>query len=386
MADAATEPTQFARPYELALLRAALLEGSEAEDAARTWLAYHRDASGFDRLESGSRRLLPLAYRNAKALIPAGLRVELRRIQLEYWAANQKLFRDLENLLAWFHSNGIPTLVLKGMALSILHYRDMAVRPASDLDILVPEKHARDAINRLRRGGWANDYFFADASKNDYFLHHVHGISFKHSGYSDLDLHWHVLYDATSADVDRPFWKDSVPLKVNSITSRALNPTDQLLHACMHGYAANVDVAPIRWIADSVTILRTGPVDWARLLTLSRELHATVPMHATLAFLRASFSAPIPEEVTDKLASVRVGAAERLYFHRLARAEIDWRGITADNLERHRRANRNRNLILRVASLPRQFQLHYNLPRLRDLGPFLLSQLGKRVGKRLGQL
>jgi hypothetical protein len=385
MAESRTEPPQFARPYELALLRAALAEGAGIEDAARLWLAYHPDGNGFDRLEPGSRRLLPLAYRNAKAFIAAELRVELRRIQLEYWAANQKLLHDLEERLAWFHSHGIPTLVLKGMALSILHYRDMAVRPASDLDILVPEAQARDAIDRLQRGGWVNDYFFADAPKNVYFLHHVHGISFKHAGYSDLDLHWHVLYDATLAGVDGPFWTDSVPLQVNSLVSRTLNPTDQLLHACMHGYAANIDVAPIRWIADSVTVLRTGSVDWARLLRLSRELRVTVPMHATLSFLRAAFSADIPAVLIDRLASVPVKTTERRYFDRLARAEIDWRSITADNLERHRRANRNRNAILRLASLPRQFQLHYNLPRLADLGAFLLSRVGKRIGKRLGQ-
>lgn len=60
----------FARPYELALLRAALAEGPDAAEAAQGWLAYHRDGSGFGGLESGSRRLLPLVYKNVKAFIP----------------------------------------------------------------------------------------------------------------------------------------------------------------------------------------------------------------------------------------------------------------------------------------------------------------------------
>jgi hypothetical protein len=41
--------------------------------------------------------------------------------------------------------------VLKGMALSVLYYRDMSVRPTSDFDILVPEEQARDVIDRLER-------------------------------------------------------------------------------------------------------------------------------------------------------------------------------------------------------------------------------------------
>ena len=141
----------FARTYELALLRAALAESPDAAEAVQSWLAFHRDGSGFQGLESGSRKLLPLAYRNAKASIPSELRVELRQIQLESWANNQKRFHLLEKLLAWFHSNGIPTLVLKGMALSVLYYRDMSVRPTSDFDILVPEEQASDVIDRLER-------------------------------------------------------------------------------------------------------------------------------------------------------------------------------------------------------------------------------------------
>jgi hypothetical protein len=275
--------------------------------------------------------------------------------------------------------------VLKGMALSVLYYRDMSVRPTSDFDILVPEEQARDVIDRLERDGWTTAVYFPSAPKIDYFYRHIHGVAFKHPDYGDLDLHWHVLSHATFRGVDRPFWSDSVPLRVNAVTTRALNPTDQLLHACVHGFAAN-HVSPIRWIADAVTILRTSQINWARLVKLSRELRVTVPMHATLGFLRATFPTPIPAEVIGELASVRVDAAERDYFDRLAQLEIDWRGILADNIERHRRANLDRLPILRLASLPRRFQLHYNLPHLKDIGAFAFSRFGRRISKRLGLL
>jgi hypothetical protein len=385
MADPRSGPLQFARPYELALLRAALAEGPGAAEAVQYWLTFHRDGTGFQGLESGSRRLLPLAYRNAKAFIPSALRGQLRQIQLECWANNQKRFQLLERLLAWFHKNGIPTLVLKGMALSVLHYRDLSVRPTSDFDILVPEEQAPEVIERLQRDGWTTGVYFPSAPKIDYFYRHIHGVAFNHPDYGDLDLHWHVLSHATFPGVDRPFWSDSVPLQVNALTTRALNPTDQLLHACVHGYAAN-RVSPIRWIADAVTILRTSQINWDRLVKLSRELRVTVPLHATLGFLRASFPTPIPAQAIGELASVRVDAAERDYFDRLARLEIDWREILADNMERHRRANLDRLPILRLASLPRRFQLHYNLPHLKNFGAFAFSRLGRRISKRLGLL
>lgn len=375
----------FVRPYELALLEAALAEGPGVAEAAQRWLTFHRNGCRFRELESGVRRLLPLAYRNVKAFVPSELQGELRKIQLEAWADNQKRFHQLETLLAWFHSNGFPTLVLKGIALSVLHYRDMAVRPTSDFDILVPDNQAPEVIAKLASDGWSTCVYFSDAPKIDYFYRHIHGISFKRADYGDLDLHWHVLNHATVPGVDRPFWNDSVPLKVNGVTTRALNPTDQLLHACVHGFAAN-GISPIRWIADSVTVLRSSEIIWDRLIKLSRELRVSVPVYATLSYLRATFRAPIPSEALAELAAIRVDASERCYFERLAQPKINWRGILADNIERHRRANFDRHPIARLASLPRRFQLHYNLADLKDVGAFAFSLLGKRISKGRGLL
>jgi hypothetical protein len=125
---------QFATPSQLSLLRAALLDEPAATEAAKSWFALRRVEEtrfGFEALDLASRRLLPLVYRNLKTSIPAPLRNDLRLVYNEYWADNQKRLQHLENFLSWFQANEIPTLVLKGMALSLLHYRDMAARPTS---------------------------------------------------------------------------------------------------------------------------------------------------------------------------------------------------------------------------------------------------------------
>ena len=380
-------PIQFTTPSELALLRAALLEGPAAAEAARGWLARQRNGEvgpGFHRLESGSRRLLPLLYRNVKASIPAEPRGELRKVHHDYWADNQKRFRRLQELLAWFEANGIPTLVLKGMALSVLHYRDMALRPTSDLDILVPEDRAPEVVGLLQRDGWTTEDYLPSAPKKRYFYRHIHAIPLARPDYGSLDLHWHVLTEATFRGADRPFWSDSVPLAVNNIKTRALNPTDQLLHACVHGFAV-CDIAPIRWIADAVTVLRTSQVDWTRLVNLSKQLHVTISLGASLSFLRATFPTPIPAEAVEEIQAVRVDHAERRYFETLVHRNSGWREVLAYNFERHRRANRDRNCILGIPSLLRQLQLHYNLPHIKDLGTLAFSRLGKRLRRENGQ-
>jgi len=379
-------PIQFATPSELLLLQAALLDGPPATEAAKTWLASLRNGEtepGFHGLGLASRRLLPMIYRNVKTSIPAHLRDELRLVHHEYWADNQKRFHRLQQLLSWFEAQGIPTLVLKGMALSILHYCDMALRPMSDLDILVPEDRAREVVGRLLHDGWTPDLYLPSAPKNRYFYRHIHAMPLAHPDYGVLDLHWHVLTEATFRGADWIFWRDSVPLAVNTIKTRALNPTDQLMHTCVHGFKAN-DVAPIRWIADAVTILRTSQMDWTRLVNLARNLHVTIPLAASLSFLRATFPTPIPEDVIGELGKVEVDHKERRYFETLIHRNVGWRDVLDYNLERHRRANRDRNPILGIPSLPRQLQLHYNLHHLKDLGAFAFSRLGKRIRERIG--
>jgi hypothetical protein len=379
-------PLQFATPSQLLLLRAALLEGAPAVEAAQEWFASSRDAAGpgFLHLEQGSRRLLPLLYRNVKEALPAELRDTLRRVCLQYWAENQKLFRRLGERLTWFQANGIPTLVLKGAALSVLHYRDKGIRPMADFDILVPEDLARDVIGKLQRGGWSAFAYFSQAPENTYFYRHVHGTLLTHPEHGDFDLHWHVLHAATFRGADSAFWDGSVPLSLSTMATRALNPTDQLLHVCVHGFTLT-EVVPIRWIADALTILRTSPVDWSRLIELAQHLSVSIPLAATLSFLRDTFPTPIPGDVLPQMASIRVDASEQRYFSRLSKLGRSASEIFADNWERHRRASRDMPPILRLASLPQQFQLHYNLPRLTDLGPFAFSLLGKRIARMVGR-
>jgi hypothetical protein len=380
-------PLQFATPAQLLLLRAALLEGREAVEAAEEWFASRREAAGpgFLNLERGSRRLLPLVYRNVKEALPSELRNSLREVSVQYWAENQKVFRRLEERLPWFKANGIPTLILKGAALSVLHYRDKGVRPMSDFDILVPEDLAPDAIRRMQRDGWSIVGLFSDAPQNAYFYRHIHAIPFAHPDHGEFDLHWHVSNEATFRGADRAFWEDSVPLSLNTIETRALNPTDQLLHVCVHGFVSDV-VAPIRWIADAITILRTSQVDWGRLVKLSQHLRVHLCLAATLSFLRDTFSAPIPSHVIGQITSIRTGISERRYLARLPKLDRTWPEVFADRWVRHRRADPDVPALLRLGSLPHHLQLFFNLPRLTDLGPYAFSLLCRRITRVAGRV
>jgi len=359
----------FADQIQKDVLRAILLDRPSAREAARDWVMQQFTAHGnLDTIESGLHRLLPLLHRQLKGTLDVALERELKEIRHYYWMNNLKLFLQLKRLLNWFAANQIPTLVLKGAALSLLHYNDMSIRPLGDIDVMVPEERVRTAIHRLVAEGWLVEWDPPDVLPFDYFYRFRHAVPLSRRGEGELDLHWQVVFSPTSEDASRVFWDGAVPLVIQGAPTRALNPTDQLFQACVHGYDGNT-VTPIRWIADATTIMDTGRIDWDRLVRLSRELHLTIPMSETLSFLANVFDMNIPDEVLTILSSEPISASERRYFqHRRYPGDYSPLEILADLLERHRHCTRDLGLIRRWALLPYALQMHWRLPRLRALG------------------
>jgi hypothetical protein len=246
-------------------LRAALLPGEAGMDAAREWLAQ----GDIGRVNEGSRRLLPLLYHNLKASqavdpLLASKLPQLRRIHLEYWSENQKLFHRTARILRWIEEQGVPAIVLKGVAVAALHYQDIALRPMADFDVLVPSEMAPQLVRRLRDSGWEPCWNPVESIETAYFFRYRNALNMIHPELGEVDLHWHVLSDMAGPDADAVFWQRAVPLRIKDVETKALCATHNLLHACVHGAKANV-VTPLRWVADAMTILRSAAIDWAHL-------------------------------------------------------------------------------------------------------------------------
>jgi hypothetical protein len=206
----------------------------------------------------------------------------------------------METALAQLSDAGIDTMVLKGAPLIELYYRDRGMRPMSDVDIMVPTDRARAAATLFRDRGWLPDRNIGPLFDKQTFIHKA--ITFRHARRKqELDLHWHLLNESCEWDSDRDFWDGSRPLSVGNQRTRTLNAADMLLHVCRHGAAWN-EVAPIRWVADGVLIIRSGEVDWPRLVTQARKHHITLALHDTLTYLRDRFGSPIPDDAIRELA------------------------------------------------------------------------------------
>jgi hypothetical protein len=306
-------------PEQEWMLRAAILSGQAASDAWNKWIA----AADIDHLDRGSFRLIPLLYQNLKRIgVEHELLGRFKGIHRRAWYENQMALHRLSGLLQFIHEAKIPTLILKGAALALLYYKDIGLRPMSDLDVLVPVHKAADAITLLRESGWKPLKALPRFITTDYMLAIRASNLVRDKSDPQLDLHWHVFQECLEPDADLDLWERSIPVACGDVSSHALSPADQLLHICEHATEWN-EVAPIRWVADAMAVLSATPdFDWERVLLQTRQRRLVLTMQNMLPYLRRLVEAPIPDHVIEQLQSLPVTQMERDWM------EIRTRGIS----------------------------------------------------------
>ncbi len=272
------------------LLGAATWEDERALEAWSRW----RACVTREEVTASDTRLLAAAFRPLRALGADDPMLTLAGgAYRRAWYLNQLALRRAASVIDTLQSAGIEVLVLKGAALSLLHYRDLGARPMDDVDLLV-HPHALDrAVDALRPIGWN---VLASQGARGPLRYGTHIVD---ADGNEIDLHAYALMQ--SAD-DSALWSSRVELELMGTVTSAPAPADQLVHVCAHGL--RWDVTPtVRWAADAMTILRSadGRFDWPRVVACSRAWRVTVAVSAALAWLRGCLQARVPEWVLADL-------------------------------------------------------------------------------------
>lgn len=304
-------------PQQELMLKAALWQGAPALAAWEEWQA----TTDFEQLDYGSFRLAPLLYHNLRAhQIEHPLLGRLKGIYRRAWYRNQLLFHHAGVLIERLHAAGVRTLVLKGAALSVLHYRDHGLRPMDDFDLLIDEAQADAAFAVLRELNWQPK--IQPELLTEAYRAFSHSAAFKLASGGELDLHWRVFVRPLwtrqpQAQTDATLWERARPLQLGSVATLTLDPADLLLHICAHGAAWN-PVPPLRWIADALYILRTTPdLDWERVLVQAEARRLGLALRETLRYLHQTLDAPLPPPLWPRLEQLSVGRLDRLAYQQL---------------------------------------------------------------------
>ncbi len=334
----------------LLALRAALLEGEEAQGAFAEW----RRSVDFDTTDAPSYRLLPLIYRNLGS--GPGDDPDLGRMAGIYrrtWVLNTIQLREGERAIAALSEMGIPTVLLKGAAMIARWTDDPGVRMMSDVDLLVPRDRALEAVERLVADGWrpaiARSGPLTEADLDD-----EHAILLRTKGNSELDLHWRALIYGGGQASDEALWDRVQEVRVGGVRSHVLAPEDHVHHACSHATTWTA-VGRVDWIADAALIMRAvgSEFEWSRVVELARLDRSELPVKTLAVVLGEVLDVPPPAELR-KLRVRRPAIAERIEISLRRRMphELGWAGEFFLALQDHRR--RTPGLLQRplIAAIP----------------------------------
>jgi hypothetical protein len=367
-------------PVQELLLKAALLPGDAAAEAFKKWLAL----ADRDRLDEGSYRLLPLLAHNLESQgISDPFLTLCRGVYRHTWVRNQIQLRQAGELLQALHGEGINAMMLKGGALALAYYANPGLRPFEDIDVLVPTGQAQPAFALLKRLGWS----YCRVPLGEITREHAavnHAVIMVNERGVLIDLHWHLLFGSLDPEADREFWLAAELWRGESALFRILGPTDQLFHACVHGFGHQVGwehTPPLRWVADAMQILAAqgDRIDYRRLGEQAGQHHLRLALQSTLGYLRDHFAATLPGSFIREMAAWPIPSWEKSEWRSqqkrlgiLGALPMTWRHYRR---LRHGAAN---------GRAPGNFAIYmrqrYNLRR-RDILPFILKKGIKNIAR-----
>jgi hypothetical protein len=280
---------------ECLLLHAALDEGDSALTAFARWSA------GIDwagDIEGGSFRLLPLVHANlSRQGAQHRMMGRLAGVHRYHWCAAQTHMRRGGALVQRLREAGIPVMLSKGLALATSVYDSPALRPMSDIDILVSPAQAVATLDLLLAAGWAEEPATARQwrhRRGDMLLLTI-GDNLHHPREGEVDLHWALMHEAGGTGLDEAVWASACQTVIAGVPVPCPAPAFMLLHVIAHGLRPNA-LSPLRWVADAAMLLRRQghAIDWPLFHHWAAVLAVRHRVAQGLAFLRDEMQLPVP--------------------------------------------------------------------------------------------
>ena len=225
-------------------------------------------------------------------LFPDAVLKKLRSTYLQNAAQNSALYSQLSIILAAFRKANIPVIVLKGAFLADAVYKNIAVRPMCDIDLLIKKEHLAAAAEELSVLGYkkqefpnvevvnSNDAIFVDFTKPNAF---------------SLDFHLVIEHKNISFDMTG-IWKRAVPVTIAGEEALGLSPHDLLCHLSFHAGFQHGFSAGILSLYDFYLAVQhyQNQIIWDEVWNLADRLKIGNCLYLTLFLLKDLFKLDIP--------------------------------------------------------------------------------------------
>jgi hypothetical protein len=230
----------------------------------------------------------------------------------------QTVFREVAGALT---AAGIPVMPLKGLALAQRYYGDLALRPMTDLDLLVSRQNIPLAASVLRRLGFRA----ADGmgSPSGFYALTSAVVVYARSHSLSIEVHWELF----GRQVYRPSlpasaaWSHALDMRVFDQRVRYLHPRDEIWYLCVHA-AIEHHLERLIWLVDIAELVDALPAswDWHRFARETSAAGVALPVVAALGYCCAHLGLAVPSDALEHLYAAAEAPQE---LARCVRAQAD---------------------------------------------------------------
>jgi hypothetical protein len=237
--------------------------------------------------------------------------------------------REIASVLDALASAGVRPILLKGAALAYTTYGSPGSRPHADTDLFI----RRDQIETVKRVMIALGYVepamsggelifcqFAMDKRDRFGVDHA------------FDFHWKISTQSVFAGVivHGELEAEAVPVPALGPHARTAGPVHALLLACVHPVMHHRGIERVIWIHDiHLLVSRMTASDLTRFAALAVDARMAAVCAHQLARSRARFHTRVPDEVMQRLSSVRSVEPSAVYLQPQRR----WHHELASNVQ-----------------------------------------------------
>ncbi len=236
---------------------------------------------------------------------------------------NLSIIGALRDVLAAFQQDGIPCIVLKGIALAERIYPNIAMRGMSDVDILIKKDDLFKVDDYLSSLGYASrDSTAAKAIHNP--AGYLASMEYRRNDPSPLNLHvhWHPVNTSVPAatfveriDINR-LWERAATTSVADSLAFTLCPEHLVIYLCEHALRIGHSFDRLILVCDIFYAIKAfeSVIDWDFLIEESRRFNLSRFVYHGLSIVRHHTSSGIPDACIAKLKPPDISRGEKYYL------------------------------------------------------------------------
>ena len=266
-------------------------------------------------------RLLPVVYRVLGQTHLEGSYRGSAASSLLYEYEIRKIFNRFDVL-------GIKAILLRGLYLGFQIYKDPALRPFTDIDLLIEKRSMERAKRALGELGYSYspllfpEEFFLDVHLHLLYFQPKHGIR--------CEVHWAIDHPFTTYDIKmEEVFETSTPIDLQGIHCFDIRPELRFILLLVHVqkhlpslkylydspdvFQYIIDNGELLHVLDAYLFLKRygANFDWDLFVAKSIKWNVDGVMYSTLRTLQRVFDPPLPDEVFAKLSPPAQRPVER---------------------------------------------------------------------------